>query len=537
MKSSTLTLSLLLILTGCTVTGPRYEERSVETVLQEASASQTHQDDELPGVTSKGFLQADTWWTKYNDPALTQLLTMAYDHNRTLSVARANLAAARAAWEYSEGALWPTVDLGGDVTRNRSSEHSLSGRKRYTDYNLGVGARWEADFFGREQYLADAAQAEAEATEADLRAMWVSVSANVASYYLELRTLQGRLMVAQDNLRLQQANYDLQADRNAHGLTNDLIINQAEYDLRNTAATIPSLKAQIAAAQNSIAILCGVTPGTLDAELLAPVAEVNMTPPARPDAAEDVLRQVVALRPTGIPQAEALHLEDGIPADAIRRRPDVMAAERRLKASVDTLGSAEAERYPTVYISGNIGLDSVHLSDFFDWDSHFYNFGPGFTLPIFRGGQIEANIQIKTEQQKAALASYEHTVLSALGDIRSSLAGYIQEQERLRQLRLGVQAAQTAYEIALNTYHAGIGNFFDVLDAQRQLFALDEARVISEGVIAQNQVNLYRSLCGGWFHYDAKTNAALPLVDEPLLAPVSEGEAGAVPEVATTPAE
>ncbi len=522
MKSSTLTLSLLLVLTGCTALGPKYEERTVETVLKESAASQEQQPDELPTVSSDSTFMDDVWWTKFNDATLTQLLAMAYDHNRSLEAARANLAAARAAWEYSEGALWPTVDLSGDITRSRTSYHSRSGHLNSTNYNLGVGLRWEADFFGREQFLVDAAQAEAEASAADLRAMWVSVSANVASYYLELRTLQGRLMVAQDNLRLQQANYDLQADRNAHGLTNDLIISQAEYDLRSTAATIPSLKAQIVAAQNSIAILCGATPGTLNAELLAPVMVANATPAPHPGAAEDVLNQVSALRPTGIPQATALNLEAGIPADAIRRRPDVMAAERRLKAATDTLGSAEAERYPTIYISGNIGLDSVHISDFFDWDSHFYNFGPGVTLPIFRGGQIEANIKIKTEQQKAQLAAYEHTVLSALGDIRTSLSGYVQEQERLRQLRLGVQAAQTAYEIALNTYNAGIGNFFDVLDAQRQLFALDEARVMSEGIIAQNQVNLYRSLCGGWYHYTPADRKALPLMEDPLLAPISE---------------
>ncbi len=517
MKSSTLPLSLLLAFAGCTAVGPQYEERTVEAVLNDSAASQAPAEDGLPAVTADNHLQEDTWWTKFNDPALSKLLTMAYDHNRTLTAARANLAAARAAWEYSEGALWPTVDLNGAVTRNRSSDNSISGRNRYTDYNLGLGARWEADLFGREQFLADAAKAEAEATAADFRAMWVSVSAGVASYYLELRTLQGRLMVAEDNLHLQQSNYELIVDRNAHGLANDLIKNQAEYDLRNTAATIPNLKAQIAAAQNSLAILCGATPGTLPAELLTPVVVISST------AGDD--SQVAGLRPTGIPQASSLSLETGIPADAIRRRPDVMAAERRLKAAVDTLGSAEAEQYPTIYISGNIGLDSVHISDFFDWDSHFYNFGPGITLPIFRGGQIRANIKIKTEQQKAALATYEHTVLNALGDIRTALAGYTQEQERLRQLRLGVQAAQAAYEIASEQYNGGIGAFFDVLDAQRQLFALDDARVISEGIIAQNQVNLYRSLCGGWFHYDFASQQVQPLMsDEPLLAPISESD-------------
>ncbi len=507
MKTSTLAISMLLTLAGCTALGPKYEERTVDAVLNDAAVVKAdEQTQEAPAEAKSTF--TDDWWTRFNDPALTKLVAMACAHNRNLDVARANLAAARAAWEYSKGALWPTVDLNGGVTRQHTSRNGASGHRSFTDYNLGVGARWELDFFGREQFLADAAQAEAEATEADYRAMWVSLSANLANYYLELRTLQGRLMVAEDNLRLQQSNYDLQVDRNKSGLTNDLIKNQAEYDLRSTAAAIPSLKAQIVAAENAIAILCGATPGSLPEELLAPVKIETV--------AQDDLT-AAGLRPTGIPQGTSLDMATGIPADAIRRRPDVIAAERRLKATVDTLGSAEAERYPTVYISGDLGLDAIHISDFFDTDSKFYNFGPGVTLPIFRGGQIVANIKIKTEQQKAALANYENTVLTALGDIRTALSGYEQEQERLRQLRLGVQAARAAYEIASNKYNAGLGDFFDVLDAQRQLFALDEARVISEGAIAMNQVSLYRALCGGWLSYTPTGDATQPIVGEPLL--------------------
>ncbi len=515
MKTSTLTISMLLTLVGCTALGPKYEERTVDTVLNDAAVlkSDAQQNDELPGVRAVEASLDDTWWTRFEDPALTKLVAMACAHNRNLEIARANLAAARAAWEYNKGALWPTVDLGGGVSRQHTSRNGASGHRAFTDYNLGVGARWELDFFGREQFLIDAAHAEAEASAADFRAMWVSVSATLANYYLELRTLQGRLMVAEDNLRLQQSNYDLQVNRNKSGLTNDLIKNQAEYDLRNTAATIPSLKAQIVATENAIAILCGATPGTLPAELLNPPRA--MSEETQEDENEEL--HAAGLRPTGIPQGLALDLTEGIPADAIRRRPDVVAAERRLKATVDILGSAEAERYPTVYISGNIGLDSLHISDFLDADSKVYDFGPGVTLPIFRGGQIIANIKIKNEQQKAALSNYENTVLMALGDIRTALSGYTQEQERLRQLRLGVQAAQAAYEIASNKYNAGLGDFFDVLDAQRQLFALDEARVISEGAIAMNQVSLYRSLCGGWIGYTDTSDSTQPVVAEPLL--------------------
>ena len=529
MKSSTLTLCLLLTLAGCAIPNHKdYQECPVADVLQSASVAKDTREDALPGLLAQAPApELDAWWRAFGDEPLNRLLAKAYAANRTLQAARANLAAARATWRYQKGALWPQVDLGGDVSRNRTSHYGRAGYDRYTDYTLDASARWELDLFGKNTYLVGAAEAQAQASEADLKAMWVAVSADLATYYVELRTLQGRLMVAQDNLRLQQDNYDLQSDRNAGGLTNELEKHQAEYDLRSTAAAIPSLKAQITAAEDAIALLCGVAPGALPTEVIENPDFMERPAEETEQGEKDGSgRKAAGLRPTAIPAAQGLDLEDGIPADAIRRRPDVYAVERRLKAATDTLGSAKAERYPTVYISGNFGLNSLHIGDLIDWDSHVYGIGPGVTLPIFHGGQIVANIDVKTEQQKAALADYENAVLTALADIRDALSGCEQEQERLRQLRLGVQAAQAAYEIAGNKYDAGLGNFFDVLDAQRQLFTLDESRVISEGEIAKQQIALYRALCGGWAgEEDDQTPEALFGPNqgaEPLLAPLAQ---------------
>ena len=251
--------------------------------------------------------------------------------------------------------------------------------------------------------------------------------------------------------------------------------------------------------------------------------EPAQTVEASDEAASET--RVVGLRPTGIPQPEQIPLDVGISISALRRRPDVIAAERYLKASVDRLANAQLERYPNIFISASLGLDSIKLGDLLDWDSHFYNFGPGLSIPIFRGGQIEANIEMKTEAQRVALSEYENTVLVALGDIRTAYAAYIQELERLQQLRQGVQAAQAAYEIASNKYNAGLGDFFDVLDAQRKLFSLDEDRVQSEGAIATAQVALYKALCGGW-EGNASPETAEQLfgvrdASEPLLAPLA----------------
>ena len=542
MKTSTLTLCLILTLAaGCTIPNHKpYEERPVTDVLDAASVAKDTRKEALPGLLRDAPApELDAWWQAFADEPLNRLLAKAYAANRNLAAARANLAAARATWRYQEGALWPQADLGADVSRNRTSHYGRAGYDRYSNYTLNASARWELDLFGKNTYLVDAAEAEAQASEADLKAMWVAVSADLATYYVELRTLQGRLMVAQDNLRLQQDNYDLLADRHASGLTTALVLSQAEYDLHNTAATIPALKAQITAAEDAIALLCGVAPGTLPPEIVD-IPDFMATQAQTGDAREEG-RKAIGLRPTAIPAAKDLNLDDGIPANAIRRRPDVYASERRLKAATDTLGSAKAERYPTVYISGNFGLDSVHLGDLFDWDSHVYGVGPGVTLPIFHGGQIVANIDIRTEQQKAALADYEHTVISALADIRDALSGCTQERQRLSELRQGVRAAQDAYEIAGNSYDAGIGDFFDLLDAQRQVLSLDDARVSSEGEIAKQQIALYRALCGGWQGEENEdTPAALfggNAPSEPLLAPLAQPEApAAAPAVPLTPA-
>lgn len=544
MKTSTLALSaVLLLLAGCTALGPKYTETPVADLLKESFVAEDTREEALPKVSDAEAVKLDSWWTQFNDPSLNRLLAKAFLANNNLEAARANLAAARATWEYQKGALWPSVNASGDLTRYRTSETGLNAsnsNRRYTDYQVGVGATWELDLFGRLTYLADAAEAEAQATEADLKAMWVSVSSQLATYYVELRTLQGRLMVAEDNLKLQQANYDLLYNRTQGGLTTDLATSQAEYDMRNTAATIPSLKAQIVSAESSIAILCGITPGTLPEDVVNPPLPPDENAENTSESEKELRLHTSGLRDTNIPQSATFTLDGGIPADSIRRRPDVYAAERRLKSAVDYVGSAEAERYPIISISGNIGLESLHFSDLWDWDSHFYNFGPGISLPIFRGGQIVANIKVKTEQQKAALATYRNTVLSALGEIRTALAGFTNEQERLEQLRLGVQAAQRAYEISANSYDAGLGDFFDVLDAQRQLFSLDDARVISEGTIVQQQIALYEALCGGW-EGNSRPQVADELFGgdlppEPLL-PTPEEMAAEEPATAPAPAE
>ncbi|MEG1480142.1 MAG: efflux RND transporter permease subunit [Kiritimatiellia bacterium] len=589
MKTSTLALGMLLAFTGCTFIGPQYQEKAVASVLDDSAVSTSPRNIDL-APADVAAPKLDLWWNRFGDESLTRLLAKAFAANHTLESARANLRAARAQYDYQRGALWPAVDIGADVTRSSASDNMPTFMKRTTDYKLAGDASWEVDLFGRQQRVAAAAEAQAEAAEADLKSMWVSISSEVALRFLELRTLQARLFVANDNLRVQQETYDILSDRYNEGIGDALAKYQAEYNLRSTAAKVPQIQAQMTTCENALAILCGVTPGTLPIkqfpEVTPPTVQILMTYPGATAAnleetigkpleaqiagmeamlymksacannglytltvtfaggsncemnktrVQECISQIESklpvevkqqgirvitslpidknakreqrLHPTGIPQPEALDLEGGIPADAIRNRPDVISAERALKASVEMLASAEAERYPRVYISGSLGLEALHVGDVFDWDSHFYRFGPGISLPIFHGGQINANIEIKTEQQKQALSVYEHTVLTALGDIRNALSDYRREQERLASLRLAVEAAANAYDVANDKYQKGLTDFNNVLDAQRNMLSLDESRVISEGTIAQAQVKLYKALCGSWENTDDATLA------------------------------
>lgn len=555
MSTRILSLTLFLsLLAGCAAIDATYQERPVMDVLKESAVAQKDPaSDALPQFLEEGELtNIDIWWTRFNDDALTRLIAKSFRANRTLQITRANLRAAREAWKYQRGTLLPSVDGSGAIMRNRTSENGRGGRASFTDYTIGADATWELDFFGHNEFLVNAAEAEAEAAEADLKTAWITLSAEVAMRYIELRTLQGRLMIAEDTFAVQQSNVRLLTDRSKGGLSTELERIQAEYDLQSTAATIPSLKAQIARVEDVLAILCGITPGTLPKEIVTPVSRKM----ASTQIDDNATPKATSLRETDIPRPERLPLETGIPASALRQRPDVIAAERLLKSATDRYGAAQAERYPRVFLSGSLGLNSLKASDLVDWDSHLYNFGPGISVPIFKGGQINANINIKEEQQKAALANYEEIVLSAVADIRTALTGYAYEEERLSHLRKGASDAATAYEIAYNGYTGGKLRFFEVLDAQRRLFSLDESRVISEGAMAQAQVQLYKALCGGWSleqsAEDAEieayffgntdvvepllTNLVDPIIDDvPAETPVETPAAAPAPEAPAEP--
>ena len=410
------------------------------------------------------------WWDALEDDVLTQLVEWSLKNNRDLRSARAKVLESRAALGISKAAVLPWLDNTDSWTRGKTSENS-GGTGQVTEmYKLGVDASWEIDIFGqqRENIRADAATLEAD--YALLHATWVTLSSEVALNYLSLRTLQERLAIAENNLNLRMETLTLLESQYSAGLTNTLALSQAQYSVEQTKAAIPSIRSSIEETLNVLAILVGRVPGGLEATLGEPKA---------------------------LPKPNAVNLV-GIPAEALRQRPDIRAAERQLAAQIARRRSAEKDLLPKFSLFGSIGLDSLSSGSLFSSDSVGYSFGPRITLPIFHGGAIRKNIQVQSAREEQFLAAYEQTVLNAVAEVRNALTLNTQEKERNESLRRGVEAAQNAFEAAEDLYRQGLTDFNNVIITQQALLVLEEEYAISEGQMTSNIVRIFKALGGGW---------------------------------------
>ena len=316
----------------------------------------------------------------------------------------------------------------------------------------------------------EAAEADLEASQEDLRDVLVSLLAEVALNYVEVRTYQARLAVAEENLEAQDETYQLTQWRYQAGLSDELAVQQARYNLESTRSQIPTLRTGLEEAMNRIAVLLGEQPGKVHEELKKPVP---------------------------IPVAP-LKVAVGVPADVLRRRPDVRRAERELAAQTARIGVATADLYPKLSLSGSIGLEALSLNDLFSSATKTVSGGSQITWPIFNGGAIRQNIEVQSALQEQALIAYEAAVLSALEEVENALVAYAEEQGRRDALREAEEAAQKAVELAQQKYQAGLTDFNNVLEAQRSLLTFQDQLAQSEGTVTSNLVRLYKALGGGW---------------------------------------
>ncbi len=424
-------------------------------------------------LTKANMPDMQRWWQLFKDPVLNQLIERAAEQNFTLEQAYLNIEIAQQRYISQYGTRVMHLDGEGGFARTSSSENGPSGfGSAFNDFKLGLRASWEIDVFGALRHETKSAYYQILASREAYQFAWVSLAGEIARTYINLRTLQARLMVAQENCKVQSDTYTLLKSRYDEGVGDALAMYQAEYSMQSTRSTIPAIEHQIEAAQNALAVLIGATPGTL---------------------------------PTGytyikeIPQATALDLAThGIPAQLLSRRPDILLAERQFQAAVAKRQGADANRKPRFFINGTLGLDSVKSSDLLKSSSKYYSIGPSFTVPFLNGGQISANIKIAAAQEMQAFAAYQQAIITAVGDVKTAAYAATRETERLQSLHLAVVAAKNAYDAAKNKYDNGLTDFNNVLDAQRSLLAYQEQHVVSKGTIAQAYVALYQALCGSF---------------------------------------
>lgn len=445
-------------LAGCAV-GPDYRAPAPDLPAQWSGAADARALD--AAVLAE-------WWRQFDDPLLDALIADALAANRDLATARAQLREARARRGLAGAQLGPTVDA--SVTGSRSTAEDAAGNDVTRElYSAGFDAAWELDVFGRLRRGAEAAEADVGASAESLRDVQVTLAAEVARNYVELRTAERRLAVTEASVAAREESYALTQWRLQAGLVSELDAAQARTELESARAALPALRGAVSGAQFRLAVLLGRHPGALR-ERLAPTAAVPLAGAAA---------------------------ASGIPADVLRRRPDVRAAERRLAAQTARLGAAEAARYPSFRLSGSIGLEALTFSDLGDGAQTRSLLG-AVTAPIFQSGRITANIAIQDALLEQARLGYEAAVLAALEEVETALIDVANAQARRAQLALAVDAARVAFAIAEQRYATGLADFQSVLDSQRTLLGLEDQLAAGTGELATAQVRLYKALGGGW---------------------------------------
>ena len=481
---------LLMAAAGCSwlpSVGPDYEQPKAEIPelpLPDAGLPTTNLTavgeyvpaaGEADGRTLITTNSVSSWWRSFDDPVLTDLVTESVTNNLTFLMACERLEASRWHLQGAYAAFLPKVSFGANATQMEKGPNTSSmaetGRTLHRDlFAGGFDATWESDIFGGSRPSTETAWAEYEAAGWTLEDAYVSLTAEVAREYIQLRTTQQRLAVARTNLVLQTETYDIVKSRLDSGIGDQLAVSQSKYIVDQTRASIPPLLAQEEALKNALAILAGDMPGTRHASLAECPDRTWLVAPSRLET---------------------------LPLDLIRGRPDVRVAERKFAAQVAAVGVAESMWYPKLYINGSLGLESLKASKLVDRDSVYGSIGPSVSWPIFQGGNVYANIKAEEARMNEAFLNYELTLEKAYGEVRDAYAAYTQEYHRYMALEGAVAAANDAVAISKDLFRTGLRDFTAVIDAQRSLLTLQEARVISRGQIAEHMIALYKALGGG----------------------------------------
>lgn len=417
------------------------------------------------------------WWQRFNDPALTDLISQALQTNTNLQSAQAALRQARALADLQAAGLGPSVGASASAQRSQSGNASAGSR-----FQAGFDASWEPDIFGANRSSADASVADALASAASLGNVQVSLAAEVAVNFINLRALQTRLAIAQSNLATQQETLQITRWRAQAGLLSSLELEQAVSATAQTEAQLPALQASVTQTLNALAVLTGQAPGALAATLNTAAA---------------------------IPTAPA-NLALAFPTETLRQRPDVSAAERRIDAALSRLSAAEAARYPSFRLTGSLGLSALTLGTLTDGASVLRSLLASVSAPLFDGGALQAQARAQQAAVDQARAAYQGTVLTALQEVEDALAALRGDTERLARLQTASTAAANADLLARQRFQSGLIGFDTVLSTQRSLLTSQDSLASTQASLSSNHVRLYKALGGGWTPSAAPDTAQPP---------------------------
>jgi NodT family efflux transporter outer membrane factor (OMF) lipoprotein len=421
-----------------------------------------------------------------NDPLLTTLVDEALLANHDVRDAQSRLRAARARRAVAMAGFFPGLDASGSGSRAMSSRETGSGLTR-ENYKAGLDASWELDVFGGTRRDFEAAGADLQASVASLNAARVSLAAEVALSYVEMRSLQQRLRIAQANLASQSETLQLTRWRAQAGLTDSQDVAQALSSREQTRAQIPALEISLVETQHSLDILLGKTPGSLRNRL------------------DD---------DKGLP-GPSDKIAVGIPADVLRQRPDIQAAERTLAAETARVGVAEAARYPSFSLSGSIGLEALTLGALGYSGAETWSLLGGITAPIFQAGRLRAQVEIQDAAREQALLAYEQTVLEALRDVENALISLARSGQRAETLKIAAEAAQNAADMARLRYSSGLVDFQPVLDSERNALSTEDSLASANADRVRALIRLYKALGGGWAPQPGPTDTDTPSKETP----------------------
>lgn len=465
-----LAIAAVLAAGGCKSVGPDYVEPQL--TAPDAWAS----DLSLGLATTEADLSQ--WWGVMNDPMLSEIMGQVIASNLDLKQAELRVTEARLTRALISKNSDPSIDATGDYRRFTNSETTAPSRPRidgggegFNLFQAGFDSIWELDVFGRTNRAVEAADADIASQEWSRRDLMVMLTAEAARAYIELRTSQQRINTLRQNVSTQEQTLQLTENRLAAGLTSELDVARAKSQLERTRSNLPGFEEQVRVNSYVLAVLTSQQPGVFVEKLKTEGA---------------------------IPVVQASAVQLGVPMNVIRRRPDIRQAERAIASATARIGVATADLYPTFSLVGSIGLASKNLYNFFDGDSREWSFGPGVRWNVFDAGRIRTNIKIEEVRTQQAITAYEQRLLVSLQEVDSAIVGLEKQSQRTASLEKAVAAQQRAVDLADQLYRKGLTDFLSVLNAQRELFELQDAAVESKGISTQRVVQVYKALGGGW---------------------------------------